>query len=72
MSIISKIVYLDSTGKRLREETISEIERAISEIQESIADLQLQQGIGADEFCIGKMQDLCDKLSQKIRKLRAL
>ena len=51
------IVYLDPTGKRLREETVNHLQDAMLDIQRCMDSLRQEKGIGT-EFCIDKLEDL--------------
>ena len=51
------IVYLDPTGKRLKEEAVSSLQDAMQEIEKCMDSLRQEKGIGT-EFCIDSLEGL--------------
>lgn len=56
------IVYLDPTGKRLRDEAVANLQAAMRDIMNCMNALEQNKGIGA-EFCIEKLEELYSSIS---------
>ena len=65
------IVYLDPTGKRLKEEAAGNLQSAMHNIQSCIDALRQAKGIGA-EFCIDSLEDMYDAVYQAKKALGRL
>lgn len=65
------IVYLDPTGKRLKEEAIRSLQEAMHDIQQCMDSLSQAKGIGT-EFCIDSLEDLYDAVNKTKTALNRL
>lgn len=57
------IVYLDPTGKRLKEEAVSSLQQAMQDIQKCMDSLRQEKGIGT-EFGIDSLEELYVAISK--------